>query len=97
MWIFLRDLQILFVSSILINISISFTGAAYLDLPATILKQNVDSEKVAQVMPVPSPSLVFPDVKLVDEAADLIARAKKPLVIVGKGTLFSKKKKKIFF
>lgn len=40
-----------------------------------------------KVLPVPEPPLVFPDVRLIEEAADLIVRAKKPLIITGKGIL----------
>lgn len=62
-----------------------FSGVAYLDFPATILTQSVDEEKIYQVAPCPPPPLIFPDQRLVEEAANLLTRAKKPLLIVGKG------------
>ncbi|XP_001606876.1 2-hydroxyacyl-CoA lyase 1 isoform X1 [Nasonia vitripennis] len=65
-------------------------GAAYLDLPATLLKQRVDGSQVVKVLPVPEPPLIFPDVRLIEEAADLIVRAKKPLIITGKGAAYAR-------
>lgn len=56
-----------------------------MDLPATLLKQVVDSSKVAIVPEVPPAPYVYPDYRRIQMAADLIVRAKKPLVIVGKG------------
>ena len=61
-------------------------GAAYLDLPATLLSQSIDEDKIAKVSPCPSPSLVFPSTKLVQDAANLLTAAQRPLVIVGKGS-----------
>ena len=61
------------------------TGAAYLDLPATLLTQNVDESKIAKVLCCPPPPLLYPDAKLIEQAANLLIKAKKPLVIVGKG------------
>ncbi|KAJ8681679.1 hypothetical protein QAD02_017471 [Eretmocerus hayati] len=65
-------------------------GAAYLDLPATILKQSVDANKIIKVSPIPEPPLIFPDVKLIERAADLVVRAQKPLIIVGKGAAWAR-------
>jgi len=60
-------------------------GAVYLDLPATLLIQNVDENKIIKVSSCPPPPLLFPDMKLIEQAADLLTRAKRPLVIIGKG------------
>lgn len=60
-------------------------GAAFIDLPATILKQMVDEDKIYSVARCPSPPLSYPDPELIDTATNLIANAKKPLVIIGKG------------
>ncbi|XP_018371482.1 PREDICTED: 2-hydroxyacyl-CoA lyase 1 [Trachymyrmex cornetzi] len=65
-------------------------GAAYLDLPATLLTQNVDESKIAKVLCCPSPSLLYPDAKLIERAANLLIKAKKPLVIVGKGAAYGR-------
>lgn len=62
------------------------SGAVYLDLPATLLKQRVDGNQLPKVLPVPEPPLIFPDVRLIEETADLILRSKKPLIITGKGS-----------
>ncbi|KYN00158.1 2-hydroxyacyl-CoA lyase 1 [Cyphomyrmex costatus] len=60
-------------------------GAAYLDLSATLLTQNVDESKIAKVLCCPPPPLMYPDTKLIEQAANLLIKANKPLVIVGKG------------
>ncbi|KZC06969.1 2-hydroxyacyl-CoA lyase 1, partial [Dufourea novaeangliae] len=65
-------------------------GAAYLDLPATILNQSVDEEKIYKVAPCPPPPLIFPDPQSIEEAANLLMKAKKPLLIVGKGAAYGR-------
>ncbi|CAK9814685.1 2-hydroxyacyl-CoA lyase 1 [Anthophora plagiata] len=65
-------------------------GAVYLDLPATLLNQSVNSEKIYKVAPCPPPPLIFPDRRLVEQAASLLMHAKKPLVIVGKGAAYGR-------
>lgn len=62
-----------------------FTGAVYLDLPATLLTQTVDESKIVKVAPCPPPPLLYPDARLIGGAVELLMRAKKPLVIIGKG------------
>ncbi|XP_020290209.1 2-hydroxyacyl-CoA lyase 1 [Pseudomyrmex gracilis] len=63
-------------------------GAAYLDLPATLLTQNVDESKIITVSPCPPPPLTYPNQDLIERAAYLLMRAKKPLVIIGKGAAY---------
>ncbi|CAK9828362.1 2-hydroxyacyl-CoA lyase 1 [Anthophora retusa] len=70
-------------------------GAVYLDLPATLLNQSVNSEKIYKVAPCPPPPLIFPDRRLVEQAASLLMRAKKPLVIVGKGAAYGRAENEI--
>ncbi|GAB1859099.1 2-hydroxyacyl-CoA lyase 1 [Camponotus japonicus] len=65
-------------------------GAVYLDLPATLLKQDVDGSKIFKALPCPPPPLSYPDAKLIEQAANLLIRAKKPLVIVGKGAAYGR-------
>ncbi|KAK0175468.1 hypothetical protein PV327_009216 [Microctonus hyperodae] len=60
-------------------------GAAYIDLPATILRQQVNENEISKVAMCLPPPLVFPPPKLIEEAANLLTRAKKPLIIIGKG------------
>ncbi|XP_043265256.1 2-hydroxyacyl-CoA lyase 1 isoform X2 [Colletes gigas] len=70
-------------------------GAVYLDLPATLLTQSVDENKIYKVAPCPPPPLIFPDQQLVQQAANLLMRAKRPLVIVGKGAAYGRAEKEI--
>ncbi|XP_076669905.1 2-hydroxyacyl-CoA lyase [Andrena cerasifolii] len=70
-------------------------GVAYLDFPATILTQSVDEDKIYKVAPCPPPPLIYPDRQLVQQAANLLMRAKKPLIIVGKGAAYGRAEKEI--
>ncbi|EFN63107.1 2-hydroxyacyl-CoA lyase 1 [Camponotus floridanus] len=65
-------------------------GAVYLDLPATLLTQDVDESKIFKALPCPPPPLSYPDAILIEQAAILLIRAKKPLVIVGKGAAYGR-------
>ncbi|CAL7940457.1 unnamed protein product [Xylocopa violacea] len=65
-------------------------GAAYLDLPATILTQSVDEEHIYKVARCPPPPLIFPDHQLLEKAANLLMQARKPLLIVGKGAAYGR-------
>lgn len=64
-------------------------GVSYLDFPANLLAQRVASSKVAHTAICPEPPLTWPDPALVSEAARLIMKARRPLVIVGKGAAYS--------
>ncbi|XP_011312268.1 2-hydroxyacyl-CoA lyase 1 [Fopius arisanus] len=64
-------------------------GAAYLDLPATLLRSQVSEDAVVKVLPCPPPPLLFPQPNLINEAATLIFNAKRPLVIIGKGAAYA--------
>lgn len=70
-------------------------GVAYLDLPATLLNQAVDEEKVYKATPCPPPPLVFPDLRLIQQAANLLMGAKRPLLIVGKGAAYGRAEKEV--
>ncbi|KAL6259839.1 hypothetical protein P5V15_009749 [Pogonomyrmex californicus] len=65
-------------------------GAAYLDLPATLLIQNVDEGKIAKVLPCPPPPISHPDMNLIERAANLLMKATQPLVIIGKGAAYGR-------
>ncbi|OAD54363.1 2-hydroxyacyl-CoA lyase 1, partial [Eufriesea mexicana] len=65
-------------------------GVAYLDLPANLLNQSVDEEKIYKVAKCLPPPLIFPDHRLVNQAASLLMRAKRPLLIVGKGAAYAR-------
>lgn len=64
-------------------------GVSYLDFPANLLAQQVASSKVVHTAICPEPPLTWPDPARVSEAAKLIMRARRPLVIVGKGAAYS--------
>lgn len=51
----------------------------------------MDENKIAKVLPCPPPPLSYPDAKLIERAANLLVKARKPLVIVGKGKRIHKK------
>jgi len=60
-------------------------GVSYLDFPGNLLAQQVASSKVVHTTICPEPPLTWPDPALVSEAARLIMKSRRPLVIVGKG------------
>lgn len=65
-------------------------GATYLDLPATLLNQSVKEESIYDVAPCPPPPLTFPDQRLIQQAVNLLVRARKPLLIIGKGAAYGR-------
>ncbi|KAK2584282.1 hypothetical protein KPH14_006684 [Odynerus spinipes] len=70
-------------------------GATYLDLPATILKQNVDENKIVLTLPCPEPPIIFPDQRRIEEAADMLVRSEKPLIIIGKGAAYGRAEQEV--
>lgn len=62
-----------------------FLGAAYLDFPANLLSARIPLNKVVNKPKIALPPIIFPDVKNIESAAELLINAKNPLVIVGKG------------
>lgn len=65
-------------------------GVSYLDFPGNILQSRVDAAKVRPYYAHPMPPLAFPDPKHIIEAVELLERAKRPLVIVGKGAGYAR-------
>lgn len=65
-------------------------GACYLDFPGNLLQGRVDASKVVETYVTPEPPLSFPNPKQLIEAAQLLSRAKRPLVIIGKGAAYAK-------
>ncbi|XP_073961711.1 2-hydroxyacyl-CoA lyase isoform X2 [Choristoneura fumiferana] len=65
-------------------------GAAYLDMPGTLLMGEVEEEKVPSLYNAETVKLAHPDPALVSQAADLLAGAKRPLIIVGKGAAYAR-------
>uniref|UniRef100_A0A1B0CFZ4 2-hydroxyacyl-CoA lyase n=1 Tax=Lutzomyia longipalpis TaxID=7200 RepID=A0A1B0CFZ4_LUTLO len=64
-------------------------GVSYLDFPGNILQAKVPMTAVDYYVH-PEPPLCHPDMKLVQEAANLLALAKRPLVIIGKGAAYAR-------
>ncbi|CAH0589065.1 unnamed protein product [Chrysodeixis includens] len=61
-------------------------GVSYLDMPGTLLMAEADEDKVPMDFYNAEPvSLGHPNPALVSRAAELLAKAERPLVIVGKG------------
>uniref|UniRef100_A0A1B6DJS5 2-hydroxyacyl-CoA lyase n=1 Tax=Clastoptera arizonana TaxID=38151 RepID=A0A1B6DJS5_9HEMI len=65
-------------------------GACYLDFPANLLTARTTQESIDNILPCPPPPSVWPDPSHVALAADVIMRAKRPLVIIGKGAAYSR-------
>lgn len=64
-------------------------GVAYLDMPGNLLLAKVPEDSVPKQYVHPERPIAFPNTKSVKEAAHLLAKAKRPLVIVGKGAAYA--------
>ena len=65
-----------------------FSGACYLDFPGNLLSQTISVTEILSLEPCPPPALLYPDIKLIAKVVNMIQLAQKPLIIIGKGTLF---------
>jgi 2-hydroxyacyl-CoA lyase 1 len=65
-------------------------GAAYLDMPDDIIKGKCELDKIVQVQRVPEPPRMVAPGENVEAALDLLERAQRPLVLVGKGMAWSR-------
>src|SRR5215510_14516429 len=66
-------------------------GGVYLDVPAAVLGEVLDAEKGASTLwrvvnPAPKQ---LPETEMVDSAIDLLANAKRPLIVLGKGAAYA--------
>jgi oxalyl-CoA decarboxylase len=66
-------------------------GGVYLDIPAAVLGEVMDAEKAAATLwrvvnPAPRQ---LPETEAVDSAIDLLANAKRPLIVLGKGAAYA--------
>src|ERR1700694_3688457 len=66
-------------------------GGVYLDIPAAVLGEVIDAEQAAATLwrvidPAPRQ---LPDLEAVDRAIDLLASAKRPLIVLGKGAAYA--------
>lgn len=65
-------------------------GACYLDFPGNILQGRVDADKVIKTYVAPEAPLAFPNPIQLLEAIDILSKAKRPLVIIGKGAAYAR-------
>ena len=66
-------------------------GGVYLDIPAAVLGEVIDAEEAAATLwrvvnPAPRQ---LPETEAVDSAIDLLANAKRPLIVLGKGAAYA--------
>lgn len=64
-------------------------GAAYLDFPGTLLATNIPESSLPAQYSHPSPPIAYPDHDALADAVKLLTRAKRPLVILGKGAAYA--------
>src|SRR5215475_693938 len=65
-------------------------GASYLDMPDDIIKGTCELDKVNQVQRVPEPPRMVAPGENVEAALDVLEKAQRPLVIVGKNMAWSR-------
>lgn len=71
-------------------------GVSYLDVTSNLLTGSARRDKVMTVPPCPDPPVLHPDPKSIGAAALKITKAKRPLVIVGKGASYGRCEKEVF-
>ena len=65
-------------------------GATYLDMPDDIITGKCDLDKVVQVERAPDPPRMVAPMENIEAALNLLERAERPLVLVGKGMAWSR-------
>ncbi len=65
-------------------------GASYLDMPDDIIKGTCELDKVTEVQRVPEPPRMVAPGENIEAALDVLEKAQRPLVIVGKGMAWSR-------
>src|SRR5947208_11233048 len=65
-------------------------GACYLDFPDDIITGKVDEDKVVQVERAPDPPRTVAPQEYIEDALNLLEKAERPLVLVGKGMAWSR-------
>jgi len=65
-------------------------GATYLDVPDDIITGKCDSDKVVQVERAPDPPRMVAPMENVEAALNLLERAERPLVLIGKGMAWAR-------
>jgi len=70
-------------------------GAAYLDMPDDIIKGKCELDNVIEVQRVPEPPRMVAPEENVQAALNLLEKAERPLVLVGKGMAWSHAEKEV--
>jgi 2-hydroxyacyl-CoA lyase 1 len=65
-------------------------GAAYLDFPDDMITGKVDEDKIVRVQKCPDPPRMVAPPENIEEALNLLEKAERPLVLVGKGMAWSR-------
>jgi 2-hydroxyacyl-CoA lyase 1 len=65
-------------------------GATYLDMPDDIIRGTCELDKIAQAERVPEPPRMVAPAENVEAALDLLEKAQRPLVLLGKGMAWSR-------
>src|ERR1700742_1845964 len=65
-------------------------GATYLDMPDDIIRGRCDLDKVVEVEPVGEPPRMVAPMENVEAALNLLEKAERPLVLLGKGMAWSR-------
>jgi 2-hydroxyacyl-CoA lyase 1 len=65
-------------------------GATYLDVPDDIITGKCDADKVVEVQRAPDPPRMVAPTENIEAALNLLQRAERPLVLVGKGMAWSR-------
>src|SRR5258707_14381725 len=71
------------------------TGATYLDVPDDIIKGKCDLDKVVEVERVPEPPRMVAPTENLEAALNLLERAERPLVLLGKGMAWSRAEEEV--
>lgn len=64
-------------------------GPVYVDLPADVLQGTVDEDAITIPEAAPPPAAPAPDPRAVQQAAELLLAAERPLLLLGKGVRWS--------
>jgi 2-hydroxyacyl-CoA lyase len=70
-------------------------GATYLDVPDDIITGKCDTDKVVQVERAPDPPRMVAPMENIEAALNLLERAERPLVLVGKGMAWSRAEEEV--
>lgn len=70
-------------------------GCTYLDFTGNILQARVPLDSVPSQYPVPEVPVAYPDPQKIERAAEVLAGAKRPLVIVGKGAAYARAEQEV--